>query len=96
MPAKATSARLDSQNQAALPLTCSASERPPVIMTNAALEALQDERDAARRAWMRALLTIPAKLGARRTAAVNKCLKLREHYELLCGHPAGKPDEAKA
>lgn len=75
------------------PLSCSDSERPPVIMTNAALEALQDEREAARRAWMRALLAIPAKLGARRTAAVMKALKLREHYEQLIGHLAGKPDE---
>ena len=78
------------------PLACSASERPPVIMSNAALEALQDERDEARRAWMHALLAIPVKFGARRTAAINKCIKLRERYELLIGHVAGKPDEAKA
>lgn len=80
----------------ASPLSCSSDERPPVIMTNIALEALQEERDAARRAWMHALLAIPAKIGARRTAAVNKCLKLRERYEQLIGHQAGKPDEAKA
>jgi len=74
------------------PLSCSPDERPPVIMSNAALEALHQEREDARRAWMHALLAIPVKLGARRTAAVNKCLKLRERYELLIGHPSGKPE----
>lgn len=92
MPRKATSAHLDSQNQP----SWSAEERPPLTLTSPAQTALFQEREEARTAWYRALLTIPTKPGARRTAALNKCMRLKDRYEALIGHLAGKPDDVKA
>lgn len=63
----------------------------PYALTPAGSEFLRDEEQAARRAWITALLAIPVKPGKRRTAAVAKTLRLRERYEALIGHKAGYP-----
>lgn len=70
-------------------------ERADLTLTSAGHEFLVAEEQEARRAWITALLAIPAKFGPRRTAAVNKALRLRERYELLIGHKAGSPDQEK-
>jgi len=61
------------------------------LVTPAGSEFLRDEEQAARRAWINALLSIPTRPSKRRTAAVEKTLKLRERYEALIGHKAGHP-----
>lgn len=86
MPHKATHVYADLN-----PLKCSLDEQPPVTITPAGEEYLRAEEQDARRAWITALLSIPTRPGARRTAAVAKTLKLREAYEQLIGHAAGHP-----
>jgi hypothetical protein len=66
-------------------------ERPACTVTPAGEEYLRDEEQEARRAWINALISIPARPGKRRTSAVARTLKLREEYERLIGHKAGHP-----
>lgn len=82
MPSKAMTVASDSLNS---------DTSVSLLLTSAGIEYLRAEEQEARRLWITSLLAIPAKHGKRRTAAVNKTLKLRERYEQLIDHKAGYP-----
>lgn len=72
------------------PIRCSPDERPPLSITPMGQGYLDEELDTARTAWLNAVRKIPARLGAKHRAAVNRAEALKKVYEELLGHPVGK------
>ena len=65
------------------PVTYALDERPALLLTPAASQAIAEEIDKARRAWLH--YRIPQKHGPRRIAALAKEAQLRERYFVLMG-----------
>lgn len=79
MPLQAITQSSDSQD----PVTYALDERPALLLTPAASQAIAEEIDKARRAWLG--YKIPTKTGPRRIAALAKEAQLRDRYFALMG-----------